>query len=119
MHIDTTIVPLGPGKLLANPVWVNKIPEQFKSWEVRRPPPPVSPYDSALYFSSDWLTINFLSLDEKTVIVEEREEPLIEFLKDWGFDTIAIPFRNFYPFGGSIHCATADIRRSGSLRSYF
>lgn len=119
MHIDTTIVPLAPGKLLVNPVWVNNIPEQFKSWEVRRPPPPVNPYDSALYFSSDWLTINFLSLDEKTAIVEEREEPLIQFLKDWGFDTIAIPFRNFYPFGGSIHCATADIRRSGGLRSYF
>lgn len=118
MHIDTTIVPLAPGKLMVNPTWVSSIPEMFSSWEILRPPPPVKPYDSALYFSSDWLTMNILSLDERTVVVEEQELPLIEALKGWGFDVITAPFRNFYPFGGSIHCATADIRRSGSLRSY-
>ena len=63
--------------------------------------------------------MNILSLDEKTVIVEEQEQPLIDALNEWGFDTLPIPFRNFYPFGGSVHCATADIRRSGGLRSYF
>lgn len=121
MHIDTTIVPLGPGKLLINPSWVKKedLPDFFKSWEIIEAPEPVMPYDSALYFSSDWLTMNFLSIDEKTVIVEENEKPLIELLQKHGFETIEIPFRNFYPFGGSVHCATTDIRRRGKLQSYF
>ncbi len=121
MHIDTTIVPLGPGKLMINPSWVERsqIPAQFDSWEIIEAPAPVKPYDSALYFSSDWLTMNILTVDEKHIIVEENEEPLIALLKQHGFEPIPIPFRNFYPFGGSVHCATADIRRRGTLQSYF
>lgn len=121
MHIDTTIVPLAPGKLLINPSWVQseEIPPQFSNWDIIPAPEPVKPYDSGLYFSSDWLTMNILSVDEKRIIVEENEVPLIKLLQQHGFEPIPIPFRNFYPFGGSIHCATADIRRRGTLQSYF
>lgn len=121
MHIDTTIVPLGPGKLLINPSWVDKkdIPKMFKDWDIIEAPAPVKAYDSALYFSSDWLTMNFLSISDKKIIVEEQETPLIKLLESHGFETIPIPFRNFYPFGGSMHCATTDIRRRGELKSYF
>jgi len=121
MHIDTTIVPLAPGKLLINPSWVTKdmIPPMFDSWDIIEAPEPVKPFDSAMYFSSDWLTMNFLSVDDKKIIVEENEKPLIDLLKKQGFEPIPIPFRNFYPFGGSVHCATADIRRRGELESYF
>lgn len=119
MHIDTTIVPLAPGKLLINPTWVKKIPPIFKSWDILKAPAPSKQFDSAMYFSSDWLTMNILNIDEKRIIVEEQEEPLIKKLKEWGFEPIPIPFRNFYPFGGSIHCATTDIRRKGILKSYF
>jgi glycine amidinotransferase len=116
MHIDTTIVPLAQGKLLINPLWVTKLPPVFDGWEIRPAPPPVMPEDNALYFSSDWLTMNMLSIDEKRVIVEETEEPLLRMLEAWGFEPIPLPFRNFYPFGGSFHCATADIRRRGSFK---
>lgn len=119
MHIDTTIVPLAPGKLLVNPEWVRELPAMFDSWDVRPAPPPAKPFDSALYFSSDWLSINTLSIDEKHVIVEAEEQPLIEMLQDWGFEPVPIPFRNFYPFGGSVHCATLDVRRRGALSRYF
>jgi len=119
MHIDTTIVPLAPGKILINPSWVKSLPETFRSWDVLVAPPPAKPFDSALYFSSDWLSINVLSIDQKRVIVEAQETPLIEALKQWGFEPIPIPFRNFYPFGGSVHCATLDVRRRGSLETYF
>jgi glycine amidinotransferase len=119
MHIDTTIVPLAPGKILINPSWVKKLPPIFDSWEILVAPEPTKMNDYGLYFSSDWLTINTLSVDEKRVIVEEQEQPLIEALKKWGFEPIPIPFRNFYPFGGSVHCATLDVRRKGTLRSYF
>ncbi|MES2931170.1 MAG: amidinotransferase [Patescibacteria group bacterium] len=119
MHIDTTIVPLAPGKILINPEWVKKLPPIFDSWDVLVAPPPTKSEDKALYFSSDWLTINTLSVDEKRIIVEEQETPLIEALKGWGFEPIPVPFRNFYPFGGSVHCATLDVRRKGILKSYF
>lgn len=121
MHIDTTIVPLAPGKLLINPSWVSReqLPRLFDSWEIIDAPEPVMPYDSALYFSSDWLTMNILTIDEKRIIVEENEAPLINLLQQHGFEPIPVPFRNFYPFGGSIHCATTDIRRRGELQSYF
>lgn len=118
MHIDTTIVPLAPGKILINPEWVKKLPPFFDSWDVLIAPEPTKSEDKALYFSSDWLTINTLSIDEKRIIVEEQEQPLIDALKSWGFEPIPIPFRNFYPFGGSVHCATLDVRREGALQSY-
>jgi glycine amidinotransferase len=119
MHIDTTIVPLAPGKILINPSWVDKLPPMFNSWEVLVAPEPTYLDDHALYFSSDWLTINTLSIDEKRIVVEEQEKPLIDALKKWGFEPIPIPFRNFYSFGGSVHCATLDVRRRGTLQSYF
>lgn len=119
MHIDTTIVPLAPGKILINPTWVKQLPPQFDSWEVLVAPEPTKSQDRALYFSSDWLTINTLSIDEKRVIVEEQEQPLIDMLTKAGFEPIPLPFRNFYPFGGSFHCATLDVRRRGELKSYF
>ena len=121
LHIDTSIVPLCPGKLMINPSWVKRehLPAMFDSWEIIDAPEPVMPYDKGLYFSSDWLTMNFLSVDEKKIIVEENETPLIKLLEQHGFEPIPIPFRNFYPFGGAVHCATADIRRKGTLESYF
>jgi glycine amidinotransferase len=58
-------------------------------------------------------------LDEKRVVVEKRQEPLIKALKDWGFSPIPCSFEAYYPFMGSFHCATLDIRRRGTLQSYF
>ena len=42
-----------------------------------------------------------------------------EALADWGFEPIALSFLRFAPFGGSFHCATLDVRRRGTLESYF
>ena len=58
-------------------------------------------------------------LDEERVIVEARQEPLIRALTDWGFRPIPCSFEAYYPFLGSFHCATLDVRRRGELRSYF
>ena len=42
-----------------------------------------------------------------------------EGLRDWGFEPIDCPFWDFETIGGGFHCASVDIRRRGSLRSYF
>jgi N-Dimethylarginine dimethylaminohydrolase len=119
MHIDASIMPLAPGKLLANPLRVDKVPTIFKSWDILYAPEPCIPNDHILYMTSRWVTMNVLSLDEERVVVEKNEEPLIALLKDWGFKPIPCSFRNFNMFGGSFHCATLDVRRRGGLQSYF
>jgi glycine amidinotransferase len=58
-------------------------------------------------------------LDERTVVVEAGEAPLIELLGDWGFEVVPVPFRNVMRFGGAFHCVTADVRRTGPLQAYF
>lgn len=119
MHIDATFVPLAPGKLLINPERVLKVPEMFKGWDVFRAPTPCIPSDHTLYMTSKWINMNVLNLDEKRVIVERQDEPMISALKEWGFTPIPCNFRNFNSFGGSFHCATLDVRRRSKLESYF
>jgi len=119
-HIDTTLVPLCPGKILVNPTFVdvNKLPAIFDAWEIIIAPEPV-PYLTRPRLMSDWISINMLNLGEKRIIVEERQVPLIQLLKEHGFQPIPCAFEDYYPFIGGFHCATLDVRRQGKLQSYF
>lgn len=122
LHIDATFVPLAPGKLLVNPERpIKEMPPMFEraGWEILvAPPTAVTKTDGGAENVYRWLHMNVLSLDEKRVIVERDEAPLIAALKGWGFEPIPCSFRAFYPYGGSFHCATCDVRRRGELRSY-
>ena len=62
---------------------------------------------------SPWTSINVLSIDEKRVIVEERQPSLIKAFKEWGYEPIPCDFIAYGPFGGAFHCATLDTRRRG------
>jgi len=119
MHIDATLLPLAPGKLLINKERLVRIPDLFKKWDILEAPKPCISESHCLYMTSRWINMNILSLDEKRVIVEAGEELIISALKKWGFKPILCNFRNFNTFGGSFHCATLDIRRKGDLKSYF
>ncbi|MCA1575873.1 MAG: amidinotransferase [Acidobacteria bacterium] len=118
MHIDATLLPLAPGKLLINRERVPEVPQIFRGWEVFEAPNPVIPDEHTLYMTSKWINMNILSLDEQRVMVERQDEPMIAALKEWGFKPIPCNFRNFNTFGGSFHCATLDVRRRGKLESY-
>lgn len=121
MHIDTTFVPLAPGKALINPEFFDRetMPKILNAWELREAPTPNVVAGSPVDLSSHWLTMNVLSLDERRVVVESGQTNMIEMLKGWGFEPIPVPFQSFYMFGGGFHCATLDIRRRGTLQSYF
>lgn len=119
MHIDATLMPLAPGKLLVNPERVRRVPGPFDGWDVRFAPPPSIPDSHPLFMSSKWISMNVLMLDERRVIVESQEESLAGMLRAWGFEVITCSFRHFNAFGGSFHCAALDIRRRGGLQSYF
>lgn len=119
MHIDASFVPLAPGRVLIHPTRVPKLPAMFADWEVLIPPAPTVPDSHPFYFSSHWLSLNLLSIDEQRVFVEAEERPMIDFLHRHGFEPIPVHFRNFGSLGGAFHCATCDIRRRSKLGSYF
>ncbi len=120
VHIDTTFMPLAPGKVLVNPDYLDiaRLPSILSSWEVLVAPKPV-PFRTHPKVVSDWISMNTLMLDETRILVERRQEPLLTALKNWGFEPIPLAFEHYYPFMGGIHCATLDIRRRGALQSYF
>jgi len=120
MHIDTTVMPLAPGKMLINPDWVDvdNFPAAFKDWDLLPAPRPVEPDREEIRLMSKWANMNMLAIGDNRIICEERQEPMIQALKGWGFTPIPCPFESYHPFLGSFHCATLDIRRTGELRSY-
>jgi len=125
MHIDSTFLPLAPGKVLVNPDYIDpsSLPPMFKSWDVlvapRPDPVPRSAWRFRVSQCSPWISINVLMLDTKRVVVERHQTTLIRAFRDWGFEPIPCAFLNYAPFGGAFHCATLDIRRRGQLQSYF
>jgi glycine amidinotransferase len=124
MHVDSTFVPLAPGKLLINPEYMDtaKVPRVFKSWDVIVAPPP-DPLPGYIFkfcsMTSAWISLNVLMLDEERVIVEKSQQSMIRMFKEHGFKPIPCAFADYLPFGGSFHCATLDVRRRGMLQSYF
>lgn len=121
IHLDSTFVPLAPGKVLVNPEYLNldRLPPALKKWDLLVAPREAYTNPRKRGMLSEWIHLNVLSLDGERVIVEKSQEPLIRALKDWGFKPIPCAFEDYYPFVGAFHCATLDIRRRGTLESYF
>ena len=115
------IVPVAPGKILINPDRpIKRLPDVLRDsgWEMLTPPRSTLPNVPA-YQNFAWLHVDVLMLDERRIIVEKHEESFIAALKDWGFLPIPVAFRSNHLKGGGLHCATVDIRRRGTLKSYF
>ncbi len=124
-HIDATWVPLRPGLVLHNGER-RASPELIRffhknDWEIVEGAVPARRKETLppLCFCSQWLSMNMLSLDPNTVFVEESETAQMELLDHLGFEVIPVPFWDVAPFGGGLHCSTADLFREGSLEDYF
>ncbi|MCX6733216.1 MAG: amidinotransferase [Candidatus Peregrinibacteria bacterium] len=118
MHIDTGLLPLREGLMLVNPERVDipemrmQLPAQFKHWEfINAPTPVVRAGDPPKFMSSDWLSMNIITIDAGLALIEEDQEPLAELLEKYDFKVARLPFKNFQCFGGSFHCATQEIAR--------
>lgn len=124
-HIDCTFVPLRPGLVLTNPDRPLKEDERRlfsdNDWELVDAPQPTTQDDGMPTYcqSSKWLSMNVLSISPTTVVCEEQEAPLHDLLASLGFEVLTVPFRSAYEFGGSLHCATWDVRRDGGCHDYF
>ena len=123
IHIDATFVPLRPGLVMNNPN--RKLPEEqrkifeINGWEIVDAAQPAHEAPPPLCYSSVWLSMNVLILDHSTVIVEASEVNQIEQLDGLGFNVLPVEFRDAYPFGGGLHCATGDVLREGNCEDYF
>lgn len=123
IHIDATFVPLRPGLIINNPT--RHLPQEQRAifekngWEIVDAAQPAHKEPPPLCYSSVWLSMNCLVLDHKTVICEASEVNQMEQMDKLGMNVIPVPFRDAYPFGGALHCATADVYREGGCEDYF
>jgi glycine amidinotransferase len=123
LHIDATWVPLRPGMVLhcGERTADEELLQYFKvnGWEVVEAAPARHEVAPPLSPCSRWLSMNTLSLDEKTICVEASEKAQIDQFVALGFEVIPIPFWDVAPFGGGLHCSTVDIQREGGMEDYF
>ncbi|KAK3388264.1 hypothetical protein B0T20DRAFT_103050 [Sordaria brevicollis] len=125
MHIDATILPLRQGTLIYCPTRVTEEElrrhEVFKNWDLR--PLPWNPEEETdeeddgppRYMCSKWLVLNAMSVDEKRIVVEEKQERFARWLEqEFGMEVVRLPFRHVNSLGGSFHCATVDLVRGES-----
>ena len=61
--------------------------------------------------SSDAIGMNLLSINEKLVIIDEKQKSLIKTLKQYGVESCPLPMRQSRTLGGGFHCVTLDLRR--------
>ena len=113
IHIDSTIALLREGLCLLNPERVNEdnMPELLKSWDKIWCPPMVDIGYHQTNRASVWIGVNLLSIDENTVVVDNRQTELIKELKKYGIDTLDAQIRHSRTLGGSMHCVTTDLWR--------
>jgi len=123
MHIDCTLVPLRPGLVLSNPtrpiLREQRLLFEKNDWQIVEAAKPAHRTSPPLCYSSVWLSMNVLVLDTGTICVEASEIHQMEQLDRLGFEVVPVPFRDAYPFGGGLHCATTDVYREGRLEDYF
>jgi len=123
-HFDSTIIPLRPGLVLLNSsrVTPDNCPKLFEKWDKiwfedcvvqgSKVPGGVAP-------CSPYIGMNILSVNPNTIICDSTQEPLMRELDKYGIDSIPVQFRHAMTLSGGIHCATLDLRRTGTLEDYF
>jgi glycine amidinotransferase/scyllo-inosamine-4-phosphate amidinotransferase 1 len=120
-HVDTTIAPLRPGLVLLNPERVtdDNLPEVFRSWDKIWCPDLVDiGYAGDYPVNSVWIGMNILSVRPDLVVADVQQSDLIKLLEANGIDVLPLRLTHARTFGGAFHCATLDIRRTGTLETY-
>ena len=113
IHIDSTIAVLREGLCLLNPERVNEnnVPNFLKSWDKIWCPPMVDIGYHKTIRASVWIGVNLLSVDENTVIVDNRQIELIKELKKYNIEALDCKIRHSRTLGGSFHCVTTEMLR--------
>jgi N-dimethylarginine dimethylaminohydrolase len=125
-HIDSTLVALRPGLILANPgrLSMDTIPAFLRDWEIIFSPPMENQARHSEDYlkkaiGSEWIDMNLFSLGPNTVVVDSDQSALITLLESKGMEVIPLKLRHSRMMGGGFHCVTLDARRRGTMESYF
>jgi glycine amidinotransferase/scyllo-inosamine-4-phosphate amidinotransferase 1 len=119
-HFDSTVIPLRPGLVLLNGHRCSKdnYPEIFKKWDKIFFTDIIDQYSENSAISSSAIGLNILSINERVVIVDRNQTPLIKELKKYNIDSIPMSLRHAKTLGGGFHCVTLDLYREGKLEQY-
>lgn len=120
-HVDSTIVPLRPGLVLLNPSRVNdaNLPDFLRSWDTI-----ICPELVDIGFTGDkphcsvWIGMNLLVVRPDLAVVDRRQTALIALLEKHGVNVLPLQLSHSRTLGGGFHCATLDVRRTGTLETY-
>lgn len=125
-HFDSTILPLRPGLVLFNAdrVTPDNYPKIYKKWDKiwftgDRLAIPKANLKGGIQPCSDYIGLNFLSVNEELVICDIEQQELMKELNKWGIESIGLPMRQAKTMSGGFHCATLDVKRKGGLQDYF
>jgi len=121
VHLDTSIMPLCPGKVLLNPDRVNpnNLPKYFKNWhKIYAEAPKETEFLDHYAPASPWIGMNILSIDPSTVVVEKRQVKLIKQLEKEQFTVIPVSLRHCRTLSGGPHCVTLDTVRNDSYERF-
>ena len=133
-HIDVILTLAKPGVALyasQKSIITPGIEELFKKndWELIPAAMPVYDWNVKLAICGpatgeglkgpNWISMNTLSLDPKTICVSDKEVPYMEQLNKLGFEVIPVAYEKVYAFGGMLHCNTLDVYREGKCEDYF
>ncbi len=87
--------------------------------------------DQLIEFVNTWLNdwvgyveetvfdVNMLSIDENTIICNNYNKEVFDFLKKHRVEPVVFNFRHRYFWDGGIHCITQDLYREGKMEDYF
>jgi len=119
-HFDSTVVPLRPGLVLLNGHRCNEdnYPAIFEKWDKIFFTDIVDQSSENSAIASSAIGLNILSINERTVIIDKNQKPLMKELKKWGIDSIPLQLRHAKTLGGGFHCVTLDLHREGKLEQY-
>jgi N-dimethylarginine dimethylaminohydrolase len=114
VHIDSTIVPLREGLMLANKPRVKSkryLPKSLKEWEIIYVNDMVAQDFYEYPYASKWIGLNMLAVNSDTVIMDAAQTDLINTLEKRKFTVIPHTLRHSRTLGGGHHCVTLDTWR--------
>ena len=115
IHIDSTITPVREGLVVLNAGRVNEdnIPEPLKSWDKIWIHEDDLEYQDFVHYpyASNWIGLNFLSINEELCIIDPKQKVLAEKLRAHGIETIGAELPQSRTLGGGHHCVTLDVLR--------
>jgi len=124
-HIDSMVLPLRPGTLLIRSRrFLEYLPKALQKWDVIEAPEPKAQNfpqydDDDVILTSPFIDLNVLSIDERTIMVNDSCPELSRALEQHGFEVVPVRHRHRRLFGGGLHCFTLDTVRDGKLENYF